>query len=64
MSPRNEAGVVVFIEHPGRREVAARPRHHRRPRVHRLPPQCSVASRFTAGDAGFLTLSQWSLLDR
>jgi hypothetical protein len=30
----------------------------RRPRFHRLPPQSSSASRFTAGAFGFLTLTQ------
>ena len=33
----------------------------RLPRAHRLEPQSSSASRFTAGATGFLTLSQWSI---
>jgi hypothetical protein len=32
-----------------------------RPRPHRLSPQSSSISRFTAGAAGFLILSQWAM---
>ena len=49
------------VEHVGVKHVAFRrclAGHNLRPRAHRFAPQSSSASRFTAGAAGFLILSQ------
>jgi hypothetical protein len=53
---QSSGSLAVFRRNPSR----AHPLGYRRAWLHRLLPQSSSASRFTAGAAGFLILSQCS----